>query len=90
MPSGVHGAEKRIRTSGKFLTYTRFPIVLLKPLGHLCKDNHYFTRKTQKLQLFSMKFSDIFSPIAAFLFSLARSAENKFPKNSLQRDFFGI
>ena len=30
------GAEKRIRTSGRFQAYTRFPIVLLKPLRHLC------------------------------------------------------
>ena len=30
------GAEKRIRTSGTFQAHTRFPIVLLKPLRHLC------------------------------------------------------
>ena len=37
-PQGVCfvGAEKRIRTSGRFQAYTRFPIVLLKPLRHLC------------------------------------------------------
>ena len=31
------GAEKRIRTSGRVTPVTRFPIVLLKPLRHLCK-----------------------------------------------------
>ena len=31
------GAEKRIRTSGPVFPVTRFPIVLLKPLRHLCK-----------------------------------------------------
>ena len=31
-----HGAEKRIRTSGRVTPVTRFPIVLLKPLRHLC------------------------------------------------------
>ena len=30
------GAEKRIRTSGPVSPVTRFPIVLLKPLRHLC------------------------------------------------------
>ena len=30
------GAEKRIRTSGRVTPVTRFPIVLLKPLRHLC------------------------------------------------------
>ena len=37
------GAEKRIRTSGKLSTYTRFPIVLLKPLRHLCKVRRLFS-----------------------------------------------
>ena len=32
------GAEKRIRTSGRVTPVTRFPIVLLKPLRHLCKS----------------------------------------------------
>ena len=32
----LRGAEKRIRTSGTFQAHTRFPIVLLKPLRHLC------------------------------------------------------
>ena len=34
--SFLFGAEKRIRTSGTFQAHTRFPIVLLKPLRHLC------------------------------------------------------
>ena len=33
----LRGAEKRIRTSGRVTPVTRFPIVLLKPLRHLCK-----------------------------------------------------
>ena len=30
-----HGGEGGIRTRDRLLTYTRFPGVLLKPLGHL-------------------------------------------------------
>jgi hypothetical protein len=33
------GGERGIRTLGTLLTYTRFPGVLLKPLGHL---SHFF------------------------------------------------
>ncbi len=36
------GAEKRIRTSGTFQAHTRFPIVLLKPLRHLCINSTLF------------------------------------------------
>ena len=39
------GAEKRIRTSGKLQTYTRFPIVLLKPLRHLCINRRSFSKR---------------------------------------------
>jgi hypothetical protein len=34
-PRGGNGGESGIRTHGTLLTYTRFPSVRLKPLGHL-------------------------------------------------------
>jgi hypothetical protein len=34
-PAGAAGGESGIRTHGTLLTYTRFPSVRLKPLGHL-------------------------------------------------------
>ena len=37
-----YGAEKRIRTSGRVTPVTRFPIVLLKPLRHLCTEQKLF------------------------------------------------
>ena len=40
------GAEKRIRTSGRVTPVTRFPIVLLKPLRHLCKRQELFYNKS--------------------------------------------
>ena len=55
------GAEKRIRTSGRFTTVTRFPIALLKPLRHLCvsflESTSYFTRIPRKRQPFSASFA---------------------------------
>ena len=63
-PKGVSffGAEKRIWTSGRFQAYTRFPIVLLKPLRHLCivgvhTTPNYITSFWQKKQAFSCRFS---------------------------------
>ena len=50
------GAEKRIRTSGRVTPVTRFPIVLLKPLRHLCRNNSYFTTNPPKMQLLFMRF----------------------------------
>ena len=50
------GAEKRIRTSGRVTPVTRFPIVLLKPLRHLCRNNSYFTTNLPKMQLLFMRF----------------------------------
>ena len=57
------GAEKRIRTSGTFQAHTRFPIVLLKPLRHLCnfrrsfrKAPIYITLFFQKMQAFLLHF----------------------------------
>ena len=40
-----NGGERGIRTLGTLVMYTRFPSVLLKPLGHLsyliqCKENY--------------------------------------------------
>ena len=35
------GGERGIRTLDTLLTYTRFPSVLLKPLGHL-SDTYFF------------------------------------------------
>ena len=66
MPTGISlfcGAEKRIRTSGTFQAHTRFPIVLLKPLRHLCINRPlqrtpiYITVFFQKRQAFFMRFS---------------------------------
>jgi hypothetical protein len=37
------GGERGIRTLGTLLTYTRFPGVLLKPLGHL-SGNYMYNR----------------------------------------------
>ena len=34
----IFSGERGIRTLGTLLTYTRFPSVLLKPLGHLSVD----------------------------------------------------
>ena len=53
------GAEKRIRTSGRFTAVTRFPIVLLKPLRHLCKPLHC-TRIRRKMQPILWGFAEIF------------------------------
>ena len=38
-PSAVTGGEGGIRTLGTLLTYTHFPGVLLRPLGHLSTEN---------------------------------------------------
>ncbi len=58
--SPFSGAEKRIRTSGKRLTYTRFPIVLLKPLGHLCKCIVILHQTPPKINSFQAFFHIIF------------------------------
>ena len=42
------GAEKRIRTSGRVTPVTRFPIVLLKPLRHLCMEQKPFYNNSGK------------------------------------------
>lgn len=44
------GGERGIRTLGTLLTYTRFPGVLLKPLGHLSCGTTLMERKG-KLEL---------------------------------------
>ena len=57
------GAEKRIRTSGRVPPVTRFPIVLLKPLRHLCINSTlsqapiYITVFFRKMQAFFARFS---------------------------------
>ena len=67
------GAEKRIRTSGPVFPVTRFPIVLLKPLRHLCKYRRfrqtliYITVFSQKMQAFSTCFFKILKNFYAFL-----------------------
>ena len=70
------GAEKRIRTSGPVIPVTRFPIVLLKPLRHLCKLN-YYTLFSKKRQLFLCYF------LCYFLFF-----QNIVIKNEHNKKFF--
>ncbi len=41
----MHGGERGIRTLGTLLTYTRFPSVRLKPLGHLSCRARWCLRK---------------------------------------------
>ena len=57
----LRGAEKRIRTSGRVTPVTRFPIVLLKPLRHLCKSSCYRIIFLRKRQLFLREFRQKFS-----------------------------
>ena len=62
------GAEKRIRTSGRVTPVTRFPIVLLKPLRHLCKNVCYSTTILRKKQLILLIILYFFTWRPAFLF----------------------
>ena len=56
-PQGVlfRGAEKKIRTSGRVLPVTRFPIVLLKPLRHLCINRYAFPKAPIYITVFFRK-----------------------------------
>jgi hypothetical protein len=40
----MHGGEGGIRTRDTGLPYTRFPGVLLRPLGHLSKSTHTISK----------------------------------------------
>ncbi len=69
--AGFHGAEKRIRTSGRVTPVTRFPIVLLKPLRHLCKDISYFTTNARKKQLLLTRFRQKVARVPVFFWGTA-------------------
>ena len=69
--AGFHGAEKRIRTSGRVTPVTRFPIVLLKPLRHLCKDISYFTTNARKKQLLLTRFLQKVARVPVFFWGTA-------------------
>ena len=67
------GAEKRIRTSGTFQAHTRFPIVLLKPLRHLCIFKTLLTKRLiillyffEKCKRFYFTFKKIFKLFQKF------------------------
>ncbi len=75
---GLFGAEKRIRTSGKLSTYTRFPIVLLKPLRHLCT----FLQQPIYITVF-------FGKLQAFLFAFCKNVKNNFISQFSRRFTYG-
>jgi|SaaInlV_200m_DNA_3_1039701.scaffolds.fasta_scaffold10837_2 hypothetical protein len=47
--------ERGIRTPGTLITHTRFPSVLLKPLGHLSKEREtdFFQKPVSTLHYFA-------------------------------------
>src|SRR3954470_6805792 len=47
----IGGGESGIRTHGTRLTYTRFPSVRLKPLGHLSAARGFYRRRHDKTRL---------------------------------------
>ena len=64
------GAEKRIRTSGTFQAHTRFPIVLLKPLRHLC---NFFGALSQSAYIYYFIFSKKSSVFTPFCKNILKS-----------------
>ena len=51
-----NGGERGIRTLGTLWTHTRFPIVRLRPLGHLSSRCVYSYRKNLYLQAFIYRY----------------------------------
>ncbi len=65
---GIAGGESGIRTHGTLLTYTRFPSVRLKPLGHLsCRARRCLRELPRQIKSLSGILDKFFNKFGRFM-----------------------